>query len=364
MNKSISPEVMEVMNATSYLPSVSLIMPFEPKTNLHTELAHRLKIAADKIEDQLFENYEHEKATVVINKMRNLLAALDYETNKKSIAVYVSPVFEKVYYLEIPVEERIVIDESFEIRDLVFSKKDLYKYLVLMLSAEWIKIFLGDAKELVRVKSETVDNVNAIWNDVPSKTANFTDPSYRKEVMLNKFMLHADEGLSMILTKMPYPVFVMGTERTTGHFKKSTKNAKHIVEYVHGNYESIPENEIRTVLAPYIANWRKQKQGDIIRQLDDARDTGKLVTGVENIWNAVAGKNSRLLVVEKDFTYAAQKISAEVIVPYSGLGENKMFIKDAVDDIIEKVLINGGDVEFADEKLPGEYGKIALVQYY
>jgi hypothetical protein len=364
MNKSISPDVMEVMNAISYLPSVSLIMPFEPKTNLKTELTHKLKIAADQVEQQLFENYDHEKATVVINKLRNLLSSLNYDINKKSIAVYVSPVFEKVYYLDIPVHEKIIVDESFEIRDLVYSKKDVYNYFVLILSAECTKIFEYNSKEFKRIKTATPDNVNAIWNDVPSKTANFTDPSYRKEVMLDKFLMYADEGLSSALKTMPYPVFVMGTERTSGHFKKITENGQHIVGYVHGNYDAAAEDEMKNVLAPHIAELKKEKQLNFIRQLDSAKNAGKLVTGVENIWSEACKKNCRLLVVEKDFSYAAQKISDELIVPYSGIGRNGIFIKDAVDDLIEKVLMNGGEVEFVDEGLMGEYKKIALVQYY
>jgi Bacterial archaeo-eukaryotic release factor family 3 len=223
MNKTVSPEIREVMNAVSYLPSVSLIMPFEPKMNLKTELSYKLKMAADKIALQLTENYEPEKTKAVLDKLNSLLSGLNYNTYKKSIAVFVSPVFEKVYYLDIPVEEKIIIDESFEIRDLVYSKKQLHKYLILILSAEWTKIFLGNSKEFIRLKSTTPDNVNAIWNQEPERVANFSDPSSRKELMLNKFLKYTDEGLGMILKATPLPVFVLGTERTAGHFKKLTQ---------------------------------------------------------------------------------------------------------------------------------------------
>lgn len=364
MNKIISPELKEVMGVTQYLPCVSLIMPFDPKMNLKTELTHKLKITVDKIEHQLLENYEHEKAIIVTGRLRNLLNNLNYDTYKKSIALYVSPIFEKVYYLDIPVEEKIIIDESFEIRDLVYNKKDLHNYLVLLLSSEWTKVYMGNANEFVRVKTATPDNVNAIWNDVPSKTANFTDPSYRKEVMLNKFLKYSDDGLSMMLKSTPYPVFVMGTDRTIGHYKKITENNRHIAEYIHGNYEEATEADIKTVLAPYLLNWKKVKYENILHQLDGAMSAGKLVTGVENVWQEVSRKNCQLLVVEKNFVFAAQKVSETEIIPFTKIGENSMFIKDAVDDIIEKILLSGGDVEFADEKLPADYNHIALIKYY
>ncbi|MGE5106403.1 MAG: hypothetical protein ACM3H8_02585, partial [Sphingobacteriales bacterium] len=257
-----------------------------------------------------------------------------------------------------------IIDESFEIRDLVYSKKDLHKYLVLILSAEWTKIFMGNSNQFIRLKTATPDNVNAIWNEPPSKTANFSDPSYRKEVMLNKFLKYTDDGLSIILNATPFPVFVMGTDRTIGHFKKITDNKRHIIEYVPGNYEEATESEIRKTLAPYINDWKKVKQDNILHQLDAAMSAGKLVTGIVKAWKKVTEKNSRLLVVEKNYIYPAQHVTETEIIPHDPSGINGLFIKDAVDDVIEKVLVNGGDVEFVDEGLLKDYNHIALIQYY
>ena len=45
-------------------------------------------------------------------------------------------------------------------------------------------------------------------------------------------------------------------------------------------------------------------------------------------------------------------------------GNTSLYIKDAVDDVIEKVLENGGDVEFVEEGLLNDYQQIALIQYY
>ena len=54
----------------------------------------------------------------------------------------------------------------------------------------------------------------------------------------------------------------------------------------------------------------------------------------------------------------------ENIYPKEDVTSNSLFIKDAVDDVIEKVLENGGDVEFVDEGLLKEYKHIALIKYY
>jgi hypothetical protein len=55
--------------------------------------------AADKIEIELRENYPEEKALPVIIKLRRLIKDIQYQShNYKSIAIFVSPLTEKVYY--------------------------------------------------------------------------------------------------------------------------------------------------------------------------------------------------------------------------------------------------------------------------
>ena len=56
MTTTMTPELRELIEAVHYRPAVSIIMPFEPKMSLKTELMHSLKFAADKIELELKEN--------------------------------------------------------------------------------------------------------------------------------------------------------------------------------------------------------------------------------------------------------------------------------------------------------------------
>ncbi len=311
-----------VMEAIKYLPAISIIQPFEPKMSLKTELEYRLKRVLEKVEKELMANYPVHTAVPVLVKLQNLIHQLNYNTHKKSIAIFVSPLIEKVYYLDIRVEERIVIDESF-------------------------------------------DSVYAYKNDIAERVGNFSDLDKRKEILLDKFLHHMDEGLSIILKAYNLPVFVMGTERVLGHFKKITRNSEKLVQFIHGNFNEATEAEIRRALQPYISNWRKIKEQDLLRQLETAMNHKKLVAGINEAWSSAVHKNSRLLVVEKDFVYPAYTVSnAGTISPQDINASNPFYIKDAVDDVMEKVLQNGGDVEFVENGVLKDYERIALIQYY
>jgi len=365
MNTVMTPELREVMEALHYRPAVSIILPFEPKMNLKTELAHSLKTIADKVELELQANYPDEMARLVMQKLRAIIKNLNFNTHKKSIAIYVSPVFEKVLYLDIAVEEKVIVDESFEIRDLVYSKKQMHKYLVLLVSGKESRMFLGNSKEFVRIVSSTPESVYAYVNDSPEKVANFSDMSSHKEVIMDKFLMHIDNSLDIILKSYHLPLFVLGPERILGHFKKLTKHAGAVIEYVHGNYEEATLPELKKILEPHITDWKKVQQKDLLNQLKEAAGKKKLAVGMKEVWREAMNHKGRLLVVEKNYMYAAEHGSSDEIIYKATAPYNKFsYIKDAVDDVIEKVLENGGDVEFVDEGLLSDHHHIVLILYY
>lgn len=365
MNQVLTSELREVMEAIHYRPAVSLILPFEPKMCRKEELLHALKIATHKVEEELMENYPAEIALLVMQKLRKILQDLNFNTHKKSIAIYVSPVFEKILYLDVAVEEKIIVDKSFEIRDLVYSKKQHHKYLLLVLSGKESRIFLGNSDTFVRILSNTPESIYAYINDVPERVANFSDMQERKQVMMNKFLHHADNGLDMILNAYPLPLFVLGAEKILGHFKKITKHQSSIIEYIHGNYEDISIPMLKEKIEPYILDWKKVKQKDILNHLEEAAGKKKLAKGIRDVWQVAMHQKGRLLVVEKDYMYPAiEENRGETIVELKEPYNKFSYIKDAVDDVIEKVLENGGDVEFVDKDVLKEYDRIALIQFY
>ena len=272
---------------------------------------------------------------------------------------------EKVFYLDIPVEERTVIDQSFEIRDLVYSKKMNVQYLVLLLSASSSKTYLGNCSKFLLIKTNIPETAEAYERDLPEKVSHFSDPIKNKEIELHRFLHHMDEGLGLILKAYPLPVFVLGAERDLGHFKKITRHEKSIIRYIHGNYEESSETEIREAMKPYISDWKHVKQQEALQKLDQASSEKRLACGINEVWASASRKNGQLLVVEKDFMYPASRgTNPDTIFRAELSSTNPFYIKDAVDDVIEKVLECGGEIEFVDNGVLRAYGHIALIQYH
>jgi oligoribonuclease NrnB/cAMP/cGMP phosphodiesterase (DHH superfamily) len=157
----------------------------------------------------------------------------------------------------------------------------------------------------------------------------------------------------------------VGTEKILGRFKKLSKHTGTVIEYIQGNYDEVTLPELKELLEPRIADWKKVMQKDLLNQLEEAANKKKLVIGMKDVWREAINHQGRLLIVEKNYMYAAQHGgSADVIYKTAEPYNSFSYIRDAVDDVIEKVLEGGGEVEFVDEDILKNYQHIALVKYY
>jgi hypothetical protein len=365
MTQPILESFSDVLQSTHYLPCISMILPFEPKMSVEIELRQRLKIAEQKAAKQIREQYPEERAEPVLQKLNQLIAQLDFDTRKKSIALFVSPLFEKVHYLDIPVEEKLVIDETFEIRDLIYSKKASHRYLLVILSAKEAKILLGNSRHFIKISTHSSERNSETIQDISTKIANFSDEQKIKENMLERFIRQIDHQIQQLERSYALPLFLMATPKVIGHFKQLSKHASMLIDSIPGNYEEATEYNLYQIMQPYLENWKKVDQKRILKQLDASLGQKRLVFGINQVWKAAVERKGRLLVVEKDFVYPAELSgTTEAIQPRDETLQHPFYIRDAVDDIIEKVLSTGGDVEFVEPGVLSEYQKIALIEYY
>lgn len=342
----------------THTPSISLFLPFNPKMCGKRELERKLQQLLAEVKTDIHEKYPAGDTESVMKRLEQVFSHLDYGSFKQSVGIFVSDEMEKVYYLDLPLEEKVIVDGAFEIRDLVYSKKDPHKYLVLVLSSSHSHIYLGNTVSFMRIAFNTPEHAAAYQTDLPGRVGNFTDTAQRKELMLDKFLHHIDSGLGLILNAYPLPLFIMGPEKVMGHFKSMSKHIPHVLQYIHGNFDDCSEKDIRKILQPYVCDWKKVRQEEILHRLDAATGAKKIVTGISNVFREADHKRGRLLVIEKNYTFFRNgHTQAHEEHP-------TQHIKDMVDETIEKVLQNGGDIEFVDPGVLEPYDHIALTLYY
>lgn len=344
------------------VPAVSIIMPFEHVMYSKSKLELRLKKAARIAEAGLMKHFTAHRALPVIARLQLLLREVNYNIHKKSVAIFVSPLTERVLYLDFPVEEKVVVDKSFGIRDLVLNKKEIIQYLVLLLNEQKSKLYLGNGSELQLIKSNQIEDISTCKINIAEQVSNPPGLHAGQEMSLNNFLYNMDYGLSLILKAYNLPVFIIAPGKMPGDFKTISKNSEKFVAFIHEDYIDMPVSVIVSKLEPYLQDWENLKRRMIMQEVEKAAKDHKLALGVADVCVAVLNRSCRLLVVEKSFvdhTYFPQngdeyhQFRPEISTPF--------YIKDSVDDVIEKVLKSGGDVELVDELK--NYSRIALLEY-
>lgn len=365
MNPVLQPEIRELIETAHYRPAVSILMPFRPYMTSKTLLTQQLKVSADRVERLLLKDYPGEVVILIMQKLQAVMKNINFNTPAKSIAIYVSPVFEKVLYPDIELEEKVIIDDSFQIRDLLYHKKQQRNYLVLILGGRHSKIYHGVMDNLSIMVSAPFRPVYDYIREASQRISDFSDISEHRQIVTEKYLKHADQTLGIILNAYKLPVFVMAPQKILGHFKKLTKHNKSVIEYITGNYEEASAGELKEIVRPWLRDWDTILQKDVLHKIEFAADQKRLATGLEEVWRETAGGKGKLLIVEKSFIREAQKLDANRIHAIPPNSYSKFsYIHDAVDDMIEKVLQNGGDIEFVEDGLLHKYDHVALIKYY
>jgi hypothetical protein len=341
-----------IKERTKEVIPVAIVMPFNPKMTSRRECESRLKLMSAKVERELMSRYPADLAMPVVRKVQQATKSLNVNTHKSSVAIFVTGGESYTLYMDIAVEETLIIDTPFAVKDVLGCRLDEREFLILLLSSRHSRICLFSNGDFRVIKSNTPENIYAFLNEVPTRTGNFSAPADRREVMLEKFLHHIDEGLESVLAAYPLPVFVIGDPRAAGHFKSLTRHGKNIVDYIHQDPTERNTEHWKACLEPYLIEWEKVREAHALRLVDKATDAGKLVAGMEEVARQARCHNSRLLVVEKGFTGTTGPASAD------------FYLTDPVDQVVWQVLSNGGNVEYVEKDSLKPLGRIALVKYY
>lgn len=355
-----------VINAAQVSPSVSILISSEKTYPQYKTNEKKLQYLLEGVKEELSAEFPQKKVEIITKKLEGLIASIKHQDLSKSIVLYASPEKEKLFYLPFPVKERVIIDSSFEIRDLIYAVKNSIEYWILLINGKLPKLYFGHNSLLTRTETESFPpDIENKKRDYPSKVANFSDDSAIKEIILDNYLKEVDRALTVELAKTKAPVFICGAPKLIGHFKALTKNASYIKNYIEGNYEHFSKEEIYKLVEPSIEGERKAEQRKALEILETATDKKEFTAGIGNVWRAAKERKGRLLLVEKDYTCAAKIGKDEYTLVSENFDTNDPgILKDAVDDIIELVLKSDGDIAFVDNGKLKDYNKIALVTYY
>jgi hypothetical protein len=374
MNPNESVAITDRKNRTQS-PSVVLTLPFDPKMNPRSRVDGSLNDALSRAVRRLQDAYPSDIAVPVINRLEGLACHLNYATHKRSVALFVSAETEKILYLDEVLEEQILIDSGFRIRELSIPHSSHVQYYVLLLSGHQSKMYLGDNYGLQLIKNNEFKEMGQCSRDERNEGEPCDKSCVHKQGPLDQFLYHMDEGLSVILDGHPLPVFVLATAPVAEHFARISRNDPNIGVYIHKDCLGFSEEDLLELLQPYLSEWAYIREQMALKHVAIAEGASKLEVGIDAVSKTVLAGNTRLLIVERGFTAPfpfGPMPSAMPLATYDqrlaagdgSASSPEFFIRDRVDALIEKVLERGGGVEWVDKGALQNQAHIALVRHH
>ena len=358
------PEFKDILDQQEYAPSISLIFPFENKLGHGKEIAYKLKIKSVEIEKALTEKYTPEQVKPLVLKLEHMVDNFKPVNGHAGLALFLSPVFDKIVYLDFKPQEKLIIDKNFEVRDLLYNKSILNRLILLLLSGNEIRYFLYDHGVMSVINTGVPTRIEAFMDETLHDVSIYYEKSERRDKAMQMFIKNADEGLSHALKDHPYPVVVAGSEKMMAHYKLLSNHTQVIGDYIHGNYQEASPSELIALIGRAIQTLQLKREEELIAQLEEALDKGLLARGVKEVWKQIAEKNGRLLVVEKNYRRVAGQGPEDEEIFTMATDKVPFPIQDVVDDIIEKLIMIGGKVEFVEDGKLGKYRRVALITHY
>ncbi len=354
---------------------VSIIMPMHHFSRERKGDKIEVKSAVKKAKEDLKRHTTSEQFDTYETVIDEWMKKIDYTHNLEGLGLFLSPSVKEIVKFPFSVKEKIVVSDSFEIRDVAFTHFFAKPYYVLLLSEKDVRLLRGSLDDLIEVKDKNFPDVyeDPYEYEKPSRGSSYApqanlkstegDKSIVEDMRLGRFFQVLDKRLSDYLDANT-PLIVVAPTEEIALFARESNHQKNIVCTIKGHYTFMNTAELSDVVFPKYVQSIKDRILSLIHEYDEGVGFNLGIEGINNIWHAVKEGRGRKLVVEKDFTQEAFLQSGENRLLFKEPHGAHKVVKDIIDDIIEMMYAKGGDVYFADNGTLKDYGKMFLITRY
>ena len=354
---------------------VSIILPthrISPDKRVDL-LAFKRSIAAAK---QLLQfKYTVSNIQPLLDAIDDIYQKIDFSHNSDGLGIYISSDVKLSVQFPFPVEEKVMVADNFEIRDLLFKANYSAPFLVILLTKKEVRLFKGLWNELTEIVDQNFPKIyeeEYIYNP-PSRGTPFTghatvrnfekEKSNLEEIRIKDFFHQADELLNQYIENNS-PLIAMGVEKDIAWFEKISMHGKNIIEKIKGNYDYLNEKQLADITWPAMYQHLQSQRNLLIKELEEKQGGHMVTSGIQNVWQAAKEGKGMKLLVEKDFRKSGFVTDDGYQLHIRPPEKAYKIVTDAVDDIMEMVLKMGGQVFFTENTLLKDFQHIAMINRY
>ena len=345
-------------------PSVSLLAPTHRTAPANRKDRVVVKNLLAEGLGRLHGEFKKREVAPLVRNLEKLVDGVDWEHALDGLALFASRDVAKAVSLPFRVRPRCVIDATFATRDLVFALNRAPQYRVLVLTEKPARLFDATTGVLTEVTAKPFPMVHSgpggasrLPGGRGINTSAVRDEAHRA------FFRKVDAALAGVQQQEHLPVVLVGVERYLAFYQEIAGDPDAIVGAVAGSHDAPNPAALGKLVWPVFKAGNTLRRTRALARLHQAVSLNRHASGIDQAWRAASEKRCQTLLVETTFEHPADlSPEGDRLLPYTGRGPAAL--DDAVDELIERVIADGGDVFFYGPGILDLHQGIAAILRY
>lgn len=345
--------------------SLSILMPTNRSYPDNQQDPIRLRNLVTEATNRLVAQYGKYEVESLLTRLEALTAQIDFRNTLDGLALYVNRNFSCHYILPFPLKERVILDETFATRDLMFAINRTPRYWILVLSEKPTRLFEGVRDALTEIKEGEFPMTHLGPGGAESLPGGFgIKRSGIRDEYDRQFFRHVDEAFGPFFANDPLPLAIVGVKRNLAFFDEVSKHNKSTLCTLEGSHDKTSPHELGALIWPLVLESLAIQRKEIFTKLEKAIGARLFASGIQSVWQAAHEGRGAILLVEQGFHTSARVDSTGInLIPADNLAERGV-LDDAVDELIEITLAKGGQVVFTEDGTLELHQRIILILRY
>jgi hypothetical protein len=345
-------------------PSLSLLAPTHRTAPARQKDRIVVKNLAAEGVKRLQSEFKKREVASLVQNLNRLVGRVDWDHSLEGLALFASRDIATAIQLPFRVKARVAIDKTFATKDLVFALNRSPRYRVLVLTEKPTRLF----EAMTNALTEITDKPFPMTHKGPGGASRLPggkgiNRSAVRDESHRQFFRKVDAALASIQKEDHLPLVVVGIDRYLAFYQEVTNDPDAIVGVVAGSHDKPNPSTLGKLVWPVFKAGNTLKRTRALARLHEAVSVNRHASGIDQVWRAAYEKRCQALLVETGLHHRADvSPEGDRLLTYSGRGAAAL--DDAVDEVIEKALSDGGEVFFYDPGVLDLHQGIAAILRY
>jgi hypothetical protein len=328
-------------------PALSLRLPTHRAMPEAQQDPTRLKNVIRRAEHALKERgVEASVAQDYVARLEQFQRDLDYRHLEAGLEIFVGRGLFEAVLLPEPVDEAVVIGDSFLTRDLVRALNRQPRYFLLLLSEKGTRWFRGWGRQLREETGGAFPMSNDVNPDQPPEGFNKgVDPKRRANERIKVFMKHVADEAAVRLQGQSTPLFLAGVDRLRATYLEAAGQTS-VAGVIEGNLDHSPVSAIAHAAIPAVEAWMSARRHEVLGRFESVNGTRHGASGLDETAYAAAMGRVDTLLLENPYAVAGSFDRQTGQLQHAEGNKADVASGDIVDEVVETVLERGGEVYF------------------